>query len=64
MKKKTIYMLIALLACVLQVQAQERVITGVVLDGDLKDEPLIGATVGKGAGKVSTGTVGHKSHIR
>ena len=57
MKKKTIYMLIALLACVLQVQAQERVITGVVLDGDLKDEPLIGATVGKGAGKVSTGTV-------
>ena len=57
MKKKTIYMLIALLACVLQAQAQERVITGVVLDGDLKDEPLIGATVGKGAGKVSTGTV-------
>ena len=57
MKKKTIYMLIALLACVLQVQAQERVITGVVLDGDLKDEPLIGATVGKGVGKVSTGTV-------
>lgn len=54
---KKIYGLIILLVCTIQAVAQERVITGVVMDGDLKDEPLIGATVGKGSGKVNTGTI-------
>ena len=34
-----------------------RIITGVVMDGELENEPLIGATVGVGDKKVQTGTV-------
>lgn len=48
-------LLTLLLAC--QVHAQERTITGTVMDGELDGEPLIGATVGYGDGKVQNGTV-------
>ena len=34
-----------------------RIITGVVMDGELENEPLIGATVGVGHKRVQTGTV-------
>ena len=34
-----------------------RIITGVVMDGELENEPLIGATVGVGDKRVQTGTV-------
>ena len=34
-----------------------RTITGVVMDGELENEPLIGATVGVGHKRVQTGTV-------
>lgn len=56
MMKRILYF-VALLSAYLQLSAQQRVITGTVLDGDLKDEPLIGATVGRGSGKISTGTI-------
>ncbi len=36
--------------------AQERIIKGTVMDGDLPGEPLVGATIALGEGKVSTGT--------
>ena len=40
------------------IQAQNnRTITGVVMDGELDNEPLIGATVGVGDKRVQTGTV-------
>ncbi len=38
------------------VNAQERIIKGTVMDGDLPGEPLVGATIALGEGKVSTGT--------
>ena len=38
-------------------KAQERVITGTVLDGEMEGEPLIGATVGYGGEKIQNGTV-------
>ena len=37
--------------------AQERVITGVVLDGEFKGEPLIGANVTVGQGQATRGVV-------
>ena len=37
--------------------AQERTITGTVADGDFNNEPLVGATVAVGEGKVTKGTV-------
>ena len=37
--------------------AQERTITGTVTDGDFNNEPLVGATVAVGEGKVTKGTV-------
>ena len=41
-----------------QALAQDvRTITGIVMDGELENEPLIGATVGVGDKKVQTGTV-------
>ena len=54
---KKIYTILLLMLCALQGFAQERTITGTVKDGDLKDEPLIGATISKGSGKVSSGTI-------
>lgn len=44
--------------CFMGATAQdERTITGTVMDGELENEPLIGATVGVGDKKVQTGTV-------
>ena len=54
---KKIYSILLLMLCTLQGMTQERIITGTVTDGDIKDEPLIGATISKGGGKVSSGTV-------
>ena len=42
---------------VTSMMAQERTITGVVMDGEIEGEPLIGATVSIGEGKVRSGTV-------
>ena len=42
---KKIYTILLLMLCALQGFAQERIITGTVTDGDIKDEPLIGATL-------------------
>ena len=54
--KKTLFCLLSLLTVALTAAAQERTITGTVLDGTLTDEPLIGATVAAGEGKVMRGT--------
>ena len=54
---KKFYSILLLMLCTLQGMTQERIITGTVTDGDIKDEPLIGATISKGGGKVSSGTV-------
>lgn len=54
---KKIYSILLLMLCTLQGMTQERIITGTVTDGDIKDEPLIGATISKGSGKVSSGTI-------
>ena len=44
--------------CFMGAIAQDmRTITGVVMDGELENEPLIGATVGVGDKKIQTGTV-------
>ncbi|MBQ9560831.1 MAG: SusC/RagA family TonB-linked outer membrane protein [Prevotella sp.] len=52
----TISLMLAL--CFMGATAQdERTITGTVMDGELENEPLIGATVGVGDKKVQTGTV-------
>ena len=55
MKRLLIYLL--LLICCQQLAAQERTITGKILDGSLPDEPLIGATIAIGDGKLQNGTV-------
>ncbi len=54
---KRIITLLAILAFVLQLMAQERTVTGTVFDGDSSGEPLIGATVAADEGKVSQGTI-------
>ena len=54
---KKIFLLTIALAFALVVMAQERVVTGVVMDGELEGEPLIGATVSIGDGKVGKGTI-------
>ena len=46
-----------LLLTTLTMMAQERIVTGVVMDGELQGEPLIGATVSVGDGKVGQGTI-------
>ena len=51
--KLTLLLLFTTLAAL----AQERVVTGVVMDGELQGEPLIGATVSVGDGKVGQGTI-------
>ena len=55
MKKLKLLLLVLLTS--LTMMAQERVITGVVMDGELAGEPLIGATVSVGDGKVGQGTI-------
>ena len=54
--RKLKLLLLALLTT-LSVAAQERIVTGVVMDGELEGEPLIGATVSVGDGKVGQGTI-------
>ena len=54
---KRLCCMIALLAAIQVMTAQERTISGTVMDGELKDEPLIGATVSVGDAKVSSGTI-------
>ena len=54
---KRLHTLLILLLTATMLMAQERTITGTVIDGDLKGEPLIGATVAVGEGKVTKGTV-------
>ena len=55
MKRLLTYLL--LLICCQQLAAQERTITGKILDGSLPNEPLIGATIAIGDGKLQNGTV-------
>ena len=54
---RKIFLLTIALVSALTMMAQERVVTGVVMDGELEGEPLIGATVSIGEGKVGKGTV-------
>lgn len=54
---RKIFLLTIALVSALTLMAQERVVTGVVMDGELEGEPLIGATVSIGDGKVGKGTV-------
>ena len=42
---------------ILSLVAQERTITGTVMDGEFKGEPLIGANIAVGEGTVTKGTV-------
>jgi len=53
---KKFYTFLILLAATLTAAAQERVINGIVMDGELENEPLIGATVSVGDGKGGMGT--------
>ena len=55
MKRLLSYLLF--LICCQQLAAQDRTITGKVLDGSLPDEPLIGATIAIGDDKLQNGTV-------
>ena len=55
MNKLTL-ILLALLVSMTMV-AQERTITGTVMDGEIEGEPLIGATVSVGDGKMRQGTI-------
>lgn len=52
-----INILLLLIMLTLSVSAQERVIKGKVLDGSMESEPLVGATIAEGEGKISNGTV-------
>ena len=54
---RKLVLLIIAWVCTLTMMAQERTITGVVMDGELQGEPLIGATVSIGDGKVGQGTI-------
>ena len=55
--KKLHTLLLALLVAAVAAQAQERTITGTILDGEFQGEPLIGATIAVGDGKTRVGTV-------
>lgn len=57
MRINNLYALLLLLMLTLTASAQERVIKGTVLDGSMSGEPLIGATVAAGEGKVLNGAV-------
>ena len=54
---RILYTFMFMLMCWVTAFAQERTITGTVLDGDFKGEPLMGATVAVGEGTVTKGTV-------
>ena len=55
--KKLHTLLLALLLAAVAAQAQERTITGTILDGEFQGEPLIGATIAVGEGQTRVGTV-------
>ena len=55
--KKLHTLLLALLVAAVAAQAQERTITGTILDGEFQGEPLIGATIAVGDGKTRVVTV-------
>ena len=56
--KRLLAISLMLVLCFMGAIAQDmRTITGVVMDGELENEPLIGATVGVGDKKIQTGTV-------
>ena len=54
---RRIYIFLFMLMSSVMILAQERVITGVVLDGEFKGEPLIGANVTVGQGQSTRGVV-------
>ena len=56
MKRLQIVILLFFLFSAVTMMAQERTITGTVMDGEFKGEPLIGAnvTVGEGSSKGTT----------
>ncbi len=54
---KKLQIILVMLLCTTAVFAQERTITGIVTDGDFGGEPLTGATVTVGEGKVTNGTM-------
>jgi TonB-linked SusC/RagA family outer membrane protein len=54
---KKLQLVLLLLTSAVMMMAQDRKITGVVLDGELNGEPLIGAAVGVGEKTVRSGTV-------
>ena len=54
---KRFYTMMFLLMATMMLFAQERTITGTVKDGDFNGEPLMGATIAVGEGKVTQGTV-------
>ena len=54
---RRISLFLFILMSTVMVLAQERVITGVVLDGEFKGEPLIGANVTVGQGQATKGVI-------
>lgn len=55
--RRRLHLSILALMCTLAALAQQRVVTGTVTDGELKGEPLPGATVSVGEGAARVGTV-------
>ena len=54
--KRLLMLLLMVPVAILSMVAQERIITGTVMDGEFKGEPLIGANITVGEG-TSKGTV-------
>lgn len=54
---RRLQLIVVSLLCCLVMMAQERIVTGTVMDGEMEGEPLIGATVSIGDGKVGQGTI-------
>ena len=54
---RRLQLIVVSLLCCLAMIAQERIVTGTVMDGEMEGEPLIGATVSIGDGKVGQGTI-------
>ncbi|MBR6035492.1 MAG: SusC/RagA family TonB-linked outer membrane protein, partial [Bacteroidaceae bacterium] len=55
--KRFLILLLMVPFAILSLVAQERTITGTVMDGEFKGEPLIGANIAVGEGTVTKGTV-------
>ena len=54
-------MFITFVTCILIASAQERTITGVVMDGEYKGEPLVGATITIKSDGLGKGTISMES---